>query len=216
MSTPSSHQSSDTSTAVFRFPTKKLSIYDYPSTSITTGIQTNTYEEPASNPQNRLSILSRLTSNQDQPNDLELLIRKARIETTAAFASTRDQAQSLVNHWLVLEKCAQGVVYKYHEPTENYLPGLIYVTIAGFAGSIVTKNSEICLVSTSCSSCRVSGCIWIPFPATLQNIAKQRDASAGQPFKFANLSIVKMANDALDKAAKAVGVSASWINQEKK
>ncbi|KAH6569760.1 hypothetical protein BASA83_007821 [Batrachochytrium salamandrivorans] len=215
MSTPSSHQSSDTSTAVFRFPTKKLSIYDYPSTSITTGIQTNTYEEPASNPQNRLSILSRLTSNQDQPNDLELLIRKARIETTAAFASTRDQAQSLVNHWLVLEKCAQGVVDKYHEPTENYLPGLIYVTIAGFAGSIVTKNRFVLfrLLAPAVGSLAAFG---YHFPATLQNIAKQRDASAGQPFKFANLSIVKMANDALDKAAKAVGVSASWINQEKK
>ncbi|EGF83623.1 hypothetical protein BATDEDRAFT_34297 [Batrachochytrium dendrobatidis JAM81] len=211
-SNPSSTPGSTSIPHPFRFSSSKLSIYDSPELQCPTKPTTTPHD---SSPYRTFSTIRTLATFQDKPNDLELLIRDARLETTKAFASTRVQAQGIVNHWLALEKSAQDVVGTYHEPTEDYIPGLIYVTIAGFAGSILAKNSNI-LVGLLAPVAGSMGAFAYYFPTTLQNIAMQRHASTATPFKIGNLSVSEYTCSVLDKAASTLGITLPWTTSEKK
>ncbi|KAI8928850.1 apolipo protein O-domain-containing protein [Entophlyctis helioformis] len=166
--------------ATFRVVPKKLSIYDD--------------ELPPAAPA------------PEKPTELELFIRDARHETTKAFASTRQQIQEAVDQWIAVEKQAETVIKRYREPSEDLLPGLLYVTIAGFAGSIVTKNSNILLRLIAPTAGSAAAFTYF-FPATSRNIVTQRPAASYPPVQPGDFSPSKMLNDALDKVAATLGVS---------
>ncbi|KAJ3153661.1 hypothetical protein HDU86_005160 [Geranomyces michiganensis] len=101
---------------VFVRPREKLSIYDAPK------------EDPI---------------KPEEPSELELAIRQTRYKVTAAFAMTRSQVQKVVDEWLKVEAQAGAVVKKFVAPDEKLLPGAIYTTLAGFAGSIFAKHRSL-------------------------------------------------------------------------
>ncbi|KAJ3148221.1 hypothetical protein HDU89_004816 [Geranomyces variabilis] len=107
---------STTHVPVFVRPREKLSIYDAPK------------EDPI---------------KPEEPSELELAIRETRYKVTAAFATTRSQVQKVVDEWLKVEAQAGAVVKKFVAPDEKLLPGAIYTTLAGFAGSILAKHRSL-------------------------------------------------------------------------
>jgi hypothetical protein len=78
---------------------------------------------------------------EEEPSELEMAIRSTRRYLSSEFQFVDQQLQRLTNAWIVKERELSQLYHYYHDQREPFLPGFIYVTIAGFAGSILAKNS---------------------------------------------------------------------------
>ncbi|KAI8809504.1 apolipo protein O-domain-containing protein [Cladochytrium replicatum] len=74
----------------------------------------------------------------DEPTELELSIRKVRLSVSNSLSSTRTHVDAVVQQWVEAERRST-------DPNEKFLPGALYVTLGGFAGSIFGKNRNLAL-----------------------------------------------------------------------
>ncbi|KAJ3181897.1 hypothetical protein HDU85_003413 [Gaertneriomyces sp. JEL0708] len=105
----------------------------------------------------------------DETSELELAVRKTRHSVTAAFASTRSQFQGVVDSWIKLEQGVSDTVKAYAVPGEPLLPGAIYVTLAGFAGSIISKNRRF-LIRAATPTAFTTAALAYYYPRTSRNV----------------------------------------------
>ncbi|KAI8819862.1 apolipo protein O-domain-containing protein [Fimicolochytrium jonesii] len=158
----SSSKPSSAALAAYVPPREKLSIYDGPSD---------------------------LTVRPEEPSSLELAIRETRHTVTAAFSTTRAQAQKLVNEWIKVEQKIGGTIGRYKADDENYVPGVLYVTLAGFAGSILTKRRSLGLRALTPPAFALAAFVYL-YPRTFRNIAQggniayQPSGSGSRGFTF--------------------------------
>ncbi|KNC97447.1 uncharacterized protein SPPG_07368 [Spizellomyces punctatus DAOM BR117] len=105
----------------------------------------------------------------EEPTQLELAIRQTRHTVTNQFATTRAQIQSVVDKWIHLEQQVTGTTKKYIAPGEPFLPGAIYVTLSGFAGSILAKNRSLLYRSATPATFALVAFSYF-YPGTSRNI----------------------------------------------
>jgi hypothetical protein len=77
----------------------------------------------------------------EEISELEAWIGSTRRLISSEFQTVHSQASRITNVWIEKEREWSEMYTHYHDKREKLLPGLIYVTIAGFGGSILTKNS---------------------------------------------------------------------------
>ncbi|KAI9005965.1 apolipo protein O-domain-containing protein [Gaertneriomyces semiglobifer] len=94
---------------------------------------------------------------------------QTRHSVTAAFASTRSQFQGVVDSWIKLEQGVSDTVKAYAVPGEPLLPGAIYVTLAGFAGSIISKNRRF-LIRAATPTAFTAAALGYYYPRTSRNV----------------------------------------------
>ncbi|KAI8918554.1 apolipo protein O-domain-containing protein [Powellomyces hirtus] len=105
----------------------------------------------------------------DEPSPLELAIRLTRWKVTDAFSSTRAQVQTVVDEWLKVEAKISETIQRYVAPEEKVIPGAIYVTLAGFAGSIVAKQRSLPARFAAPTAFATTAFIYL-YPRTSRNI----------------------------------------------
>ncbi|KAJ3043302.1 hypothetical protein HDV00_005305 [Rhizophlyctis rosea] len=96
---------------------------------------------------------------QPEPSRLELAIRQA-------------QVQVAVDKWIDVEHKATATIKRYAAPGETLLPNALYVTVAGFAGSILTKNRSFPLRILGPTGLSLGAFTYL-YPRTTHNIYKQ-------------------------------------------
>ncbi|KAJ3201778.1 hypothetical protein HK099_002098, partial [Clydaea vesicula] len=79
----------------------------------------------------------------EQPYQLELQIRSLRHSVTEFFKETNTAIQGYVNSWIQIEKAVKDSTTEYFSEHDRLLPGALYIMIAGFGGSILTKNKKL-------------------------------------------------------------------------
>ncbi|TPX68693.1 hypothetical protein SpCBS45565_g02929 [Spizellomyces sp. 'palustris'] len=156
----------------------------------------------------------------EEPTQLELAIRQTRHTVTNQFATTRAQIQTVVDKWIHLEQQVTGTTKKYIAPGEPFLPGAIYVTLSGFAGSILAKNRGLLYrAATPTTFALVSFCYF--YPGTSRNIVSAAYKSTtgrsegptfldvvpqmSSAFASARDSLVSVFAEAANKASAATG-----------
>ncbi|KAI8896944.1 apolipo protein O-domain-containing protein [Globomyces pollinis-pini] len=143
----------------------------------------------------------------EEPTQLELEIRKARHIVTKAFSKSIDQIQTGVDTWISFEKSVRDVITTYHDKREAVLPGMLYVTIAGFAGSIAVKNKNFAIrvFFPMVTSVGTFGAL---YPLTTINILKNQNFDPTQlPPKF---TLYSKLVDKVEDLIHAVG----WDNKK--
>ncbi|KAJ3295778.1 hypothetical protein HK104_002338 [Borealophlyctis nickersoniae] len=123
-------------------PRTKLSIYD--------------------EPEDRVTVV-------EEPSKLELGIRQARHEVSRTFSSTRNQLQLGVNEWIKLEQKFTDTLKRYVDQDEKLLPGALYVTVAGFAGSIVAKHRSFPVRMLTPTGFAAGAFVYL-YPRTAKNV----------------------------------------------
>ncbi|RKO87243.1 apolipo protein O-domain-containing protein [Blyttiomyces helicus] len=112
----------------------------------------------------------------EEPSKLELAIRETRYTVTDYFSSTRANVQTLVDRWISLERQITATVNEYTVPSEPFLPGALYVTVAGFAGSILARSRSFPLRFLSPLTL-ASGTFVYLYPRTAQNVYDRAPAA---------------------------------------
>ncbi|KAJ3037616.1 hypothetical protein HK097_003465 [Rhizophlyctis rosea] len=116
----------------------------------------------------------------DEPSKLELAIRETRHQVSDQFSSTRAQVQVAVDKWIRIEQSTAATVKQYAAPGEPLLPGALYVTVAGFAGSILTKHRALPLRLLAPTGLALGAFAYL-YPRTTQNIYTQTKTTTTGP-----------------------------------
>ncbi|KAJ3095136.1 hypothetical protein HDU97_007240 [Phlyctochytrium planicorne] len=77
----------------------------------------------------------------DEPSELELQLRKTRLFVSDAFQSTKSELDDKMRLWMNVEHRLRTSIKEYWSPDEKLLPNMLYVSVAGFGGSILSKNT---------------------------------------------------------------------------
>ncbi|KAI9101941.1 apolipo protein O-domain-containing protein [Phlyctochytrium arcticum] len=151
----------------------------------------------------------------EEPTKLELAIRQARHTITDQFAWSRGQVQSVVDQWIQVEKKVSGSIRKYAAKDERFLPGSIYVILAGFGGSILTRNKGLLYRTATPTSFALLTFAYL-YPGTSYNIFSSvvgdvRGSAAGATLLDVFTPVSDALNSIKDTAINAVGKASTEV-----
>jgi len=79
----------------------------------------------------------------EAPHPLAAHIKVAREHTTDALSGVRAQVESVVDKWVGFERRVEREVKSVLPKDEPLTPGILYIGVAGLAGSVIARNRNI-------------------------------------------------------------------------
>lgn len=148
----------------------KKPIYDDQPTTASSGILSTI----ASKVSQAASSSDPSTPARPTPTDrLAVEVGRVRLALYKLTASTEDAVNAALDRAFAAERTVSSTVASLHpapETGEKLMPGLIYVLVAGLAGSIVARNRGVVLRAAAPLALGV-GAGWLVIPATMGNVA---------------------------------------------
>lgn len=120
------------------------------------------------------AVTTALRTRAPTPTDrLAAQIRRARLFVYSQACAAEDAVNSTMARAFALEQSFTSTVASLAPPRESgekLMPGLIYVLVAGMAGSIVARNRNVLLRSATPLALGL-GAAWVVIPVTMGNVS---------------------------------------------
>jgi len=106
----------------------------------------------------------------ESPSRLEQGIRQARVRIAQAATDLEHRAHNVENKWIEVEQNTERTVKEVIAPNERMKPEVLYIAVAGLAGTIAARNRNILIRIASPILFTVAASYYF-IPQTTRNIA---------------------------------------------
>ncbi|KAI8867504.1 hypothetical protein GQ42DRAFT_164744 [Ramicandelaber brevisporus] len=106
------------------------------------------------------------------PTRLEKFVEATRERADFAYDMARLHSQLVVDRWIELEQAVESRIKRTIPESDKFLPGAMYVTVAGLAGLVVSRNRGFLLRFTTPLAFAAASAFYF-MPGTANNVAKE-------------------------------------------
>ncbi|CAG8463856.1 2824_t:CDS:2 [Paraglomus occultum] len=146
---------------------------------------------------------------EEVPTRLEAGVRKIRLQATRSVKDAQAILRTWTNNWIEIEQKTEKSIKDVISPDERFMPEVLYIAVATFAGMVVTRNRNILIRLTSPIAFAVAASYYF-IPRTTRNIANRVD-EYGQ--KSATITAVSSTlSDVVKYSKKSVEVAVKDIS----
>ncbi|RIA84069.1 apolipo protein O-domain-containing protein [Glomus cerebriforme] len=134
------------------------------------------------------------------PTKLEEEIRQTRIHVIKAARDFEQQIHEMTNKWIAIEQNTEKTIKEIVAQDERLMPEVLYIAVAGLAGTIIARNRNILLRIASPLFFTIASSYYF-LPKTSHNIStKIQEYEQKSPNLLkVHYSISEVANDARQK-----------------
>ncbi|GBB90772.1 hypothetical protein RclHR1_17830005 [Rhizophagus clarus] len=149
----------------------------------------------------------------ESPTRLEKRIRQTRIQAIKASRDFEHKVHGTADKWIAMEQNTEKTIKEIVAQDERLMPGALYISVAGLAGTIIARNRNILLRIASPLFFTIASSYYF-LPKTSHNISKKIQEYEQKSPKLLKVhhSIYEVASDTKQKVdsiiadLKSVGV----------
>ncbi|CAG8568676.1 178_t:CDS:2 [Ambispora gerdemannii] len=108
----------------------------------------------------------------ETPTKIEETIRQTRFKAKKALEDTENQFRQVSDRWISIEQKTERAINDVVSPKERLIPEVLYVGVAGLAGSVLAKNRGAFLRLTTPIVFTIAASYYF-LPITSRNIARK-------------------------------------------